>query len=144
MFLGEFVHNLDSKGRLTIPAKFRDQLAPGLVVTRNPAGNCLLLMPLDEWERVAARVSALPLTDSRSALLRRALFSAAEDLKPDRQGRILISQRLREIGQIEDEVVVAGMNTYIELWHPAGWQEQVLAPLAQETFDAELFGALGV
>ena len=144
MFLGEYSHNLDSKGRLTIPAKYREQLDPGMVVTRNPAGSCLLLMPLDEWERVSARVSALPLTDSRSALLRRALFSAAEDLTQDKQGRILISQRLRDFARIEAEVVVAGMNTHIELWTPGQWEEQVLAPLAGDELDGAIFEALGV
>lgn len=144
MFLGEYSHNLDSKGRLTIPAKYREQLEPGMVVTRNPSGGCLLLMPMDEWERVSARVSALPLTDRRSALLRRALFSAAEDLSQDKQGRILISQRLREYAHIDSEVVVAGMNTHIELWNPQLWQEQVLAPLEGDEMDAELFDALGV
>ena len=144
MFLGEYSHNLDSKGRLTIPAKYREQLEPGMVVTRNPSGGCLLLMPMDEWERVSARVSALPLTDRRSALLRRALFSAAEDLTQDKQGRILISQRLREYAHIETEVIVAGMNTHVELWNPQLWQEQVLAPLEGDEMDAELFDALGV
>lgn len=144
MFLGEYTHNLDDKGRLTIPAKFRDQLVPGLVVTRNPSGSCLLVMPMDEWQRVAERVSALPLTDRHSALLRRALFSAAEDLKPDKQGRILLSQRLRDFAHIENEVVVAGMNTYLELWNPAAWEAQVLAPLQSDDLDEDLFAALGV
>jgi MraZ protein len=144
VFLGEYTHSLDSKGRLTIPAKFRDQLVPGLVVTRNPNGGCLLLMPLDEWERVSARVSALPLTDRRSSLLRRALFSAAEDFRIDKQGRILISQRLREFAEIETEVVLAGMNTYLELWNPRSWDEQVLAPLQNNELDDDLFAALGV
>jgi len=144
MFLGEYTHNLDSKGRLTIPAKYREQLEPGLVVTRNPSGSCLLLMPMDEWERVSARVSALPLTDRRSALLRRALFSAAEDLSQEKQGRILISQRLREFAHIETEVILAGMNTHVELWAPQLWQEQVLAPLESDELDADMFNALGV
>jgi len=144
VFLGEYSHNLDSKGRLTIPAKYREQLEPGLVVTRNPSGSCLLLMPMDEWERVSARVSALPLTDRSSALLRRALFSAAEDLTQDNQGRILISQRLRDFAHIETEVIVAGMNTHIELWAPQLWQEQVLAPLEGDELDADIFNALGV
>ncbi len=141
MFLGAFSHSLDSKGRVTIPAKFRHRLMPGLVVTRNPTGGCLMLMPLDEWGNVAARVSALPLIDNRTAQLRRALFSAAEDLKPDRQGRILISQRLREFGGIENEVIIAGMNTYIELWDPAQWEEQLLTPTQ---LGEDLFAALGV
>ena len=141
MFLGEFSHNLDSKGRVTIPAKFRHRLMPGLVVTRNPTGGCLMAMPLDEWQNVAARVSALPLIDTRTAQLRRALFSAAEDLKPDRQGRILISQRLREFAGIENEIIIAGMNTYIELWDPAQWEEQLLTPTQ---LGEDLFAALGV
>lgn len=141
MFLGEFSHNLDGKRRITIPAKFRDRLMSGLVVTRNPTGGCLMLMPLEEWQDVAARISALPLIDRRAAQLRRALFSAAEDLKPDRQGRILISQRLRDFAGIENEVVIAGMNTYIELWNPAQWEEQMLGPMQ---IGEDLFAALGV
>ena len=78
MFLGEYNHSLDSKGRLTIPAKFRDQLATGLVVTRNPSERCLLALPQAEWERVAGKVNSLPMMDSHSGLLRRAFFSAAE------------------------------------------------------------------
>ena len=144
MFLGEYSHNLDSKGRLTIPAKYREQLEQGMVVTRNPTANCLLLMPLDEWARVSAKVSALPLTDPRSALLRRALFSAAEDLSQDKQGRILISQRLREYARIETEIVVAGVDTHIELWNPGQWQAQVLAPLERDDLDGAIFEALGV
>ncbi len=144
VFLGEYIHNLDSKGRLTIPAKFREQLISGLVVTRNPAGGCLLLMPMDEWNRVAERVSALPLTDRRSALLRRVLFSAAENLKPDRQGRILISQRLRDFAHIDEAVLIAGMNKYVELWNPQAWEEQVLAQLQDEELSDDLFAALGV
>ena len=141
MFLGEFRHNLDSKGRLTIPAKFRYRLMPGLVVTRNPTGGCLMMMPFDEWQNVAAQVSALPLIDQRSAQLRRALFSAAEDLKPDRQGRILINQRLREFAAIENEVLIAGMNTYIELWNPSQWEEQMLTSMQ---LGEDIFAALGV
>jgi MraZ protein len=144
MFLGEHSHSLDSKSRLTIPAKFRDRLAPGLVVTRNPSERCLLIMPQDEWEEVASRISALPLTDPNSALLRRALFSAAEDLKPDKQGRILISQRLRDYAQIESEVVIAGMRTFIELWSPTLWNEKVLQPLDSGQISGDIFTALHV
>lgn len=144
MFLGEYTHNLDDKGRLTVPAKFREQLAAGLIVTRNPADRCLLVMPKAEWEIVAAKISALPLTDSKSALLRRAIFSAAEDLLPDKQGRILISQRLREYAQIESDIVIAGVDKFIELWKPANWQEKVLQPLDGDEIDGDLFAALNV
>jgi MraZ protein len=144
MFLGEFSHTLDPKGRLTIPAKFRDRLDAGLVVTRSPMDRCLLLFPMPEWEQVAAKVSALPLADPRSAQLRRAFFSAAEDLTPDKQGRILVSQRLRDLAQIESEVVVAGVNTFVELWRPDLWQEKVLQPLDSGEFDQEFFVALNI
>ncbi len=144
MFLGEFSHTLDPKGRLTIPAKFRDRLDAGLVVTRSPMDRCLLLFPMPEWEQIAAKVSALPLADPRSAQLRRAFFSAAEDLTPDKQGRILVSQRLRELAQIETEVVVAGVNTFVELWRPDLWQEKVLQPLDSGEFDQEFFVALNI
>jgi MraZ protein len=144
VFLGEFGHSLDSKGRITIPAKFRDQLAPGLVVTRSPMDRCLLLMPQSKWDEVAAKISALPLADHRSALLRRAIFSAAEDLKPDKQGRILMSQRLREYAQIDTELVIAGVNTFVELWNPQLWDEKVIRQLESGDINADLFAALNV
>lgn len=144
MFLGEYSHTLDSKGRLTIPAKFRDQLARGLVVTRSPLERCLLVMPIAKWEEVAAKINALPLADPRSALLRRAIFSAAEDFQPDRQGRILISQRLRDYAQIETDVIIAGVNTFLELWNPELWNDKVLKQLESGAVDAELFAALNV
>ena len=144
MFLGEYTHSLDDKGRLTIPAKFRDQLAAGLVVTRSPGEHCLLVMPQAEWNAVAEKISALPLTDSRSALLRRAIFSAAEDLTPDKQGRILISQRLRDYAQIESEIVIAGLNKFVELWQPANWNAKVLQQLDGDEINGDLFAALNV
>ncbi len=144
MFLGEFAHTLDSKGRLTIPAKFREQLDGGLVVTRSPMDRCLLVFPMPEWEKIAAKVSALPLADPRSAQLRRAFFSAAEDLTPDRQGRILLSQRLREFAQIEADIIVAGVNTFVELWRPTLWDEKVLQPLDSGEFDQDFFAALNI
>ena len=144
MFLGEFSHSLDSKGRLTIPAKFRDQLAAGLVVTRSPQDPCLLVMPQTRWDVMAEKINNLPLTDRSSALLRRAIFTAAEDFKPDRQGRILISQRLRDYAHIQNDIVIAGVHTFIELWQPDLWQERVVKLLDSGTFDGELFTALGI
>ncbi len=144
MFLGEYVHTLDSKGRLTIPAKYRDRLMPGLVVTRNPLDPCLLAMPLAEWEKRASRLDEMPITSREVLMLRRLLFTSAEDLKPDKQGRILISQRLRDIAQIENEVLIAGMNTYFELWNPRLWEERVLRPVQEGDLAVDLFAALGV
>lgn len=144
MFLGEFSHTLDGKGRLTIPSKFRERLDAGLVVTRSPMERCLFVFPMNEWERIAAKVSELPLADPRSAQLRRAFFSAAEDLTLDKQGRILLSQRLRDHAQIDSEIVVAGVNTFVELWQPTLWDEKVLAPLDNGEFDQDFFAALNI
>jgi MraZ protein len=144
VFLGEYSHTLDNKGRLTIPSKYRDQLADGLVVTRNPVERCLLVMPLEKWEEVAAKVNALPLADAGSATFRRAVFSAAENLTPDKQGRILLSPRLRDYAQIDGEVIIAGVHSFIELWQPVRWNEKVLAPLDAGTVDAQIYSALDI
>jgi len=144
MFLGEFNHSLDSKGRLTIPAKFRNALADGLVVTRNPADQCLLVFPRAAWEVLADKVSALPLTDARSAAFRRAFFSAAEDLEPDAQGRILLNQRLRTYAQIDSDVVIAGQNKFLELWSPGLWEERAMGELSAADFSSDFFNTLSL
>jgi len=143
VFLGAYTHSLDSKSRLTIPAKYRDYVAPGLVITRHPQGKCLIAMPLAQWEKKAGEMENLPMTDASSALLRRMFFSAAEDLKPDNQGRILISQRLREMAGIENDVILAGVNSYFELWNPDEWQ-RTLEPLNDPAMMNEMFSALGI
>lgn len=120
MFLGEYVHTLDEKGRLTIPAKFRDELEAGVVITRG-MDRCLLIYPLQEWERLAERVSALPMTDRRARAFKRLVFSAATDVTPDAQGRVLIPPRLREYAALNGEVIVTGVGKYIEVWNPAHW-----------------------
>ncbi|HET91881.1 MAG TPA: transcriptional regulator MraZ [Chloroflexi bacterium] len=123
MFLGEFVHTIDEAGRLTIPAKFREELAEGLVITRG-LDRCLAIYPMDEWEQLAERVSGLPITDRYARAFRRLVFANASHAAPDRQGRMVIPPRLREYIGLDSEVVVIGLNTYIELWHPEPWDEE--------------------
>lgn len=144
MFLGEFAHSLDSKGRLTIPARYRQALEAGLVVTRHPTDRCLMVFPMAEWEKVAQKINDLPLADPRSSLLRRVLFSAAEDAAPDKQGRILLSQRLRQHASIESDIIIAGMSKFIELWSPGNWEEKVLRELENGAISGDLFAALNV
>jgi len=121
MFLGEFNHTVDEKGRMTIPARFRPELAQGVVVTRGLDG-CLALYPNAEWEQLAQKVNALPLTDRRARDFRRFMFGSASEAAPDRQGRVLIPSYLREYAHVDGEVTVVGMNTYIEIWNPETWQ----------------------
>lgn len=122
MFLGRFAHSLDAKGRLAIPARFRGDLAAGLVVTRG-IDRCLSLYPLAGWQSVAERVSGLSISDPDARQLRRMVFGEAVDEIPDAQGRIVVPPELRRYAGIEREAIVVGMNTYLELWDPARWAE---------------------
>lgn len=142
MFLGEFIHAIDEKGRLTIPAKFRADLAAGLVVTRG-IDRCLAIYPLEEWNRLAERVSALPLTDRRARAFRRLVFASAADAVPDRQGRLLIPPRLREYADLDSEVIVTGLNTYIEVWNVGTWAQE-RERVEGDDVDAEEWAALGI
>jgi len=142
MFLGEFIHAIDEKGRLTIPAKFRADLAAGLVVTRG-IDRCLAIYPLEEWNRLAERVSALPLTDRRARAFRRLVFANAADAVPDRQGRVLIPPRLREYADLDSEVIVTGLNTYIEVWNTGNWVQE-RERVEGDDVDAEEWAALGI
>jgi MraZ protein len=120
MFLGEFTHTIDDKGRLTIPAKFRGELAAGLVVTRGFDLN-LMVFTMSGWEELAARIAERPLTDAGMRAFRRRVFSGAIDLEPDRQGRILLPDYLRDFAGISNEVVIAGMYDHVELWSSESW-----------------------
>jgi MraZ protein len=123
MFLGEFVHTLDEKGRLTIPAKFRDDLIDGLVVTRG-IDRCLAIYTMKEWEKLADKVSALPVTDRLARAFRRLVFANASDAVLDKQGRVLIPPRLREYAGLNGEAIVTGLNNYVEVWNPEAWGEE--------------------
>jgi MraZ protein len=120
MFLGRFSHNLDAKGRLAIPAKFRSALAAGLVVTRG-IDRCLCVYPLAAWQSLAEKDSALSISDPDARLLKRMVFGEAVDDVLDAQGRIVLPPELRRYAAIDREAVVVGLNTYLELWDPASW-----------------------
>ncbi len=121
MFLGEYRHTIDDKGRLTIPAKFRGLLAAGMVVTRGFDRN-LMAFSLDGWEELAARVKSLPWSDPGAREFRRRIFSGAVDLAPDKQGRILLPTYLREFANLGSEVAVTGMMDHLEIWNIDAWQ----------------------
>lgn len=123
MFLGRHGHNLDDKGRLALPARYRDELSDGVVITRG-FDNCLLVYPMEAWTPLAERVSALSIGDPDVRLLRRMLFANATDVQLDRQGRILVPVELRAHAGLEREAVVVGMHSFIEIWSPDGWAAQ--------------------
>lgn len=121
MFLGRFENKLDEKGRLAMPSKFRARLAEGFVVTRG-FEPCLTIYPMAEWQKLADALNRFPVTDQKSRSLRRVLFAQATDTELDKQGRILIPEYLREAAGLRSEVVVAGMDAYIEIWDRERWQ----------------------
>jgi MraZ protein len=141
MFLGEFAHTIDSKGRLTIPAKFREELKDGLVVTRGFDQN-LMLFTLEGWRELADRIAQRPLADEDVRAFRRRVFSGAIDLTPDKQGRVLLPPYLREFAAIDSDVIVAGMYNYIELWSAATWQNVRAA--IDDSSDAARWQDLGI
>lgn len=141
MFLGEYTHSIDGKGRLTIPARFRGLLAAGLVVTRGFDRN-LMVFPIDGWKQLADRIGERPLSDEDMRAFRRRVFSGAVDLVPDRQGRILMPPFLRAFAGLNGEVVVAGMYNYLELWNKEAWRA-VRASIEEEG-DAARWEDLGI
>ena len=126
MFLGEFEHTIDDKGRLTIPAKFRDELEGGLVVTRGLDG-CLWGYSRAEWEKLAEKIAQMPTTNQAARNFARFMFSSAFDSVPDRQGRVLVPQNLRDYAGITNETVIIGVMNRVEIWHPTKWSEVVNA-----------------
>ena len=127
MFLGEYAHSIDDKGRLAIPARFRTLLSEGLVVTRG-YDHCIMGLAMEPWQKLADQVSDLPPGELHTRNLQRLLFSAAAEFTLDRQGRIVLPQNLRDYAHITgDEVVVVGVNKYFEIWSPERWRETVAA-----------------
>jgi MraZ protein len=143
MFLGEFIHTIDGGGRLTIPARFRADLEEGLVLTRG-LDRCLAIYPMGEWEQLAEQVSDLPITDRRARNFRRLVFANASDAALDKAGRVLIPPRLREYAGLDSEIVITGLNTYIELWNPDAWGEERELVEGDDATMEEGWAALGI
>jgi len=123
MFLGQAVHAIDEKNRLAIPARFRTELAAGVYLTKG-VDRCLYLLTPDVWTALAERVRALPSMQADARRLQRHFFSGAEYVVPDKLGRIIIPPSLREYAGLQGEIVVAGVNSRVELWDKAAWDAE--------------------
>jgi len=125
MLIGQYTYTLDNKGRLTMPSRFRDDLPEQLIITTG-FDQCVAVYPIQVWRELTAKISALPLTDPKGRELRRMLFSEAVDFELDKQGRMLIPDRLREYAGLEltSEVLIVGLEKIIELWNPQTWEEK--------------------
>lgn len=115
MFFGDFYPRMDDKGRLALPAKFRDTLGAGMVITKAQEG-CLSVFPRSEFERIAERLDGAGMTNPAVRNYTRQLFGAADDQTPDKQGRIVIKAALREFAGLQHDCVVLGVNTHVEIW----------------------------
>lgn len=122
MFLGEFQHSIDDKGRIIMPARFREQLGAGFIVTRGLDG-CLFVYPSEEWEKLSAEVQSLPLAKKDARAFSRLLFSGAVEGECDKQGRFFLPANLREYAAIERDVVSIGVSSRVEIWAAAVWAE---------------------
>jgi MraZ protein len=126
VFLGTHTPRLDDKGRLFLPAKFRDRLAPGLVVTRGQE-RCLLIYPMDEFVNVATAMQSAPVTSKTARDHIRVFLSGASDEIPDKQGRITIPPALRQYAGLDRDCTVIGQASRIELWDSAKWEDYLAA-----------------
>ncbi|OQX64927.1 MAG: division/cell wall cluster transcriptional repressor MraZ [Anaerolinea sp. 4484_236] len=140
MFLGQYQHSLDAKGRLIIPARFRDSLEDGAFVTQG-FDRCLMVMTVDYFEQVYERINAMNVADPATRALRRLLFANAYETNIDKVGRIVLPQNLREFAIIDGDAIVAGQGEYFELWTPNLWNEQMVEIQNAEA-NAQRFAAL--
>jgi MraZ protein len=125
MFLGQFQHNLDDKGRLMVPARYRDLLAAGAFITQG-FDKCLMVMTDAYFGQVYERINSMNLADPTARMLRRLILSNAYPVEVDKVGRILVPQNLREfLGITSGELTVAGQGDYFEVWTPAEWKSQM-------------------
>jgi MraZ protein len=125
MFFGEYEHTIDDKNRLTLPARFRDAFAGGVVLTRG-LDQCLDVFPRADWDAlVAARLAPLDPFSKEARDLKRFFFSAAADAELDKQGRVLVPPALARHAKLGREVVVAGVHDHLEIWDRAAWTDTV-------------------
>jgi len=143
MFIGEYTHNLDDKGRLAIPVKFRRDLSKGAVVTRG-LDNCLFLYTKTEWEKLAEKLATLPISQSNSRAFSRLMLAGAMDVEVDKQGRVVLPEYLREFAGLKKNVVLAGLYNRAEIWDEEKWKAYKNQTEANSNEIAEKMGELGV
>jgi len=143
MFIGEYYHNIDQKGRLAIPIKFRNELARGAVVTKG-LDDCLFLYTKEEWEKLAAKLAQLPISKSNTRAFARLMLAGAMDVELDTQGRVVLPEYLRKYAGLNKKVVVAGLYNRLEIWDEEKWNVYKKGTEKSSGDIAEALGELGV
>jgi MraZ protein len=143
MFIGEYAHTIDDKGRMAVPAKFRNTLKSGAVVTRG-LDNCLFLFSKEEWEKLANQIAASPINKANTRAFGRFMLAGAMEAEFDRQGRILLPEYLRRYANLQKKAIVAGLYNRIEIWEESAWQKYSKSTEKNSGRIAEGLGELGM
>ncbi|MFC1632862.1 division/cell wall cluster transcriptional repressor MraZ [Patescibacteria group bacterium] len=143
MFIGEYSHSVDEKGRIAVPTKFRKDLKQGAVVTRGLDGS-LVLYSAKEWKVLAEKLAALPISQANTRAFARLMLAGAMDVKLDGQGRIILPEYLRTYSAIDRKAVIAGLYNRIEIWSEDRWQAFKEKTEGNTNAIAEQLGELGV
>lgn len=143
MFIGEYQHSIDEKGRLAIPVRFRKQLSGGAVVTRG-LDNCLFVFSSAEWKKLAEKLAALPMSQADSRAFARLMLAGAVDVRTDSQGRVVIPEYLRKYAGLAKDAVIAGLYSRMEIWDKAAWEKYKAKTEKDAGEIAERMGELGV
>ncbi len=143
MFIGEYNHSLDDKGRLAIPAKFRGILKKGAVVTKG-LDDCLFLYTKEQWSEIAKKFANLPISQAKSRAFARHMLAGAMDLEFDNQGRITIPEYLRKFSVLKRKVVITGLYNHLEIWDEDKWTKYKSSTEKNSNAIAEELGELGI
>ena len=143
MFIGEYNHNLDTKGRLAVPGKFRNLLKGGAVVTRG-LDSCLFLYPKKQWEVLAKKLAALPISQAKARAFSRLMLAGAMEVEFDTQGRITLPEYLRKFAVLKKNTTIAGLYDRLEIWDESVWNKYKTGAEGKSSDIAEALGELGV
>jgi len=142
MFIGEYRHSIDTKGRMAVPAKFRKMLEKGAVVTKG-LDNCLFLYSIEEWKKIAEKFSALPISKAKARALARHMLAGAMEVSFDSQGRINLPEYLVKFAGLKKKSVIAGLLDRLEIWDEDTWEKYKETSEANTEETAEDLSELG-
>ena len=143
MFIGEYNHTLDEKNRLAVPAKFRNILNKGAVVTKG-LDNCLFLYPKSDWNDLAGKLSKLPISQANTRAFSRLMLAGAMDVNLDKQGRIILPDYLKKYATLKKKVIITGLMNRLEIWDETAWKNYKSKTEKNSGDIAEALGELGV
>lgn len=143
MLIGEYLHTLDSKKRLSLPAKFRKEVGRKVVITRG-LDNCLFLFPQKSWDKIAEKLASLPFGQADTRGMSRFILAGAVDTEVDGAGRILMPDFLKDFADLKSRVVLAGISDRIEIWNEKNWEEYKRRIEKNAEQMAEKLGDLGI